>query len=317
MNYFSEISVLFKRSGVFIAPCILITFSLRFTESDFIFPSQFLCLNWPYLSTNGKNLSFEIETKKLKFYEEINQKYTLFKNSYKILRHLLLESNVEFVDDYALSIIFIYGLEKYFSSNKYDNYMVAFVNALDDLINTKKIELQENYINVIPKLSLSSKGYTITDPFDESNNLALNINEANIGELRKFKKKIAKMYEQVTPDTGSSSVLTLNINPLNNSDGTISWRYDVCGRNIQNSGGVFPNTESDSKNASLKAYFRGLKAIVTSNIYNKNITVITKHKDILKCIEKDSSEAENNSRRKTITKYIEDNKLLISYQIKE
>ena len=33
-------------------------------------------------------------------------------------------------------------------------------------------------------------------------------------------------------------------------------------------------------------------------------------------IEKDPSEAENNSRRKTITKYIEDNKLLISYQRK-
>ena len=43
---------------------------------------------------------------------------------------------------------------------------------------------------------------------------------------------------------------------------------------------------------------------VKRNMPDSNITVITKHKDILKCIEKDSSEAENNSRRKTITKYI-------------
>lgn len=257
------------------------------------------------------------EIKKQKFIEEINSKYTLFKNAYKLIRHLLYELNIEIIDDYTLFVILVYSLEKHYSDNKYDNYMVAFASGLDDFINSKKIFLQGEYSNVTIGTCELTKGYIISDPFDSNINLASNINDANIGEVRKLKKRISKLYEDVAVDNGSSSILTLNINPVHNNNGTISWSYVVVGRNLSNVGGEYVDSLVEDKSASLKAFFRGLKAIVSSNIYNKNITVVTKHKDILKCIEKEPTEAENNSRRKTITKYITDNKLIVSYQIKD
>lgn len=249
-----------------------------------------------------------------RFIEELNSKYSYFKNVYKVLKHLLSELNIEIINDYTLVILLAYALENYYQGNKYENYMYAFNSALDDLISQKKIELNQEYQYCTPKLNSLSKGYIIVDPYNNLN-LAANLNDVNISDIRKLKKKIAKMYEVISNDVGSG-ILTLNINPVVNDDNTLSWSYDVVGRNLKNNGGTYANNDVEYVTATLKGYFRGLKAIISSNIYNKNIEVVTSIPDLLKCVEKDPSEAENNSRRKTITKYIEDNKLLISYQRK-
>lgn len=258
---------------------------------------------------------YEIALKKYKFIEEVSIKYTLFKNVFKIIRNIIDELNIEVINDYMLIIIMTYSLDKYYQTNKYDNYIMNIANGLEDFINSKKIEIQSEYNSVSLEHSMLTKGYVVIDPFALDNNLAKHINEANVSEFRKLKKRLAKLYEEPVQDYGSGSILKLNINPQKNPDGTLSWNYDVVGRNLSNSGGEYKDNIIEDKSASLKALFKGLKAITTSNIYNKNITVITKHKDLLKCIEKDQSESENNSRRKTITKYINDNKLIISFQI--
>ena len=133
------------------------------------------------------------EIKKQKFIEEINSKYTLFKNAYKLIRHLLYELNIEIIDDYTLLVILVYSLEKHYSDNKYDNYMVAFASGLDDFINSKKIFLQGEYSNVTIGTCELTKGYIISDPFDSNINLASNINDATIGEVRKLKKRKSKL----------------------------------------------------------------------------------------------------------------------------
>lgn len=258
---------------------------------------------------------YEIAIKKYKFIEEVSTKYTLFKNVFKIIRNIIDELNIEIISDDMLIVIMTYSLDKYYQNNKYDNYIMNIANGLEDFINSKKVEIQSEYSNITIENSSLTKGYIIVDPFAVDNNLAKHINEANIAEIRKLKKRLTKLYEEPVQDYGSGSILKLNINPQKNADGTLSWNYDVVGRNLSNSGGTYNDNLVEDKSASLKALFKGLKAIASSNIYNKNITVITKHKDLLKCIEKDPSESENNSRRKTITKYINDNKLIISFNV--
>ena len=290
---------------------------LEIDAYDVSYDSKAKCINCKIGDTSVKIyiqtiIESEIEVKKNKLCEAINTKYTYFKNTYKLLKYFMYDTKIDCISDEALFVLLTYSSEKYFLSNKYDSYIFNFIRCLDDFINQKQIEIESDYSILDISLNDNLKTYQVFSPFYKNTNLTENINDVNISEVRKFKKRLQKLFEVENTEV-RSSIIKLNIEPKEVGNNQIAWRYDVVGRNLTNSGGEFENTELEYLNASLKGYFRGLKAICNSTINNKNITVVTKYKDILKC-NTDSNYSEINSRRKTITKYIEENKLLITYQ---
>lgn len=248
-----------------------------------------------------------------KWLDELNEKYTYFKNSIKMIKCLLKEQNIEIINNYLLIVLFACGLEKYHMQNKYDDYITAFGKIIDDFISQKKIEIDNEYNVVKPSLSCNFKGYTVVDPFNTEVNLAANINDANISEFRKLKKRLNKFREVTLTDQGSAT-LTLDVTPVTTAE-NYQWHYELVGRNLSSQGGEYQLNEIEYKTAVLKGLFRGLKVIMNSGINNKNILVISPVEGLLKCEERALEEQENNSRRKTITKYIEENKLLIKWKI--
>ena len=134
------------------------------------------------------------EQNKVKIIELINQKFTLYKNTLALIKYYKLTEDLKELNDYLLSIILAYSLEKYQADNKYYKYLNAFIKGLDDFLNGKKISLLNTYITSSKELNTNFK-YIVVDPVNYEENVASMISETTLGDYRKLRKKISKELE--------------------------------------------------------------------------------------------------------------------------
>ena len=174
--------------------------------------------------------------------------------------------------------------------NKYYRYLGVLVKGLEDFTQSKKYEL----LDIVTGQNLSE---TVSE---------LKMNEYR--KLRKVLQKVTAMDEQKIQFDSQLEVV-IDVNPIINNDSTFGWHYDIVGRGNSNSGGNYPNNESDYQTAVLKGIFKGLKVIIDNNLVKKRIVLLCDYDDILS--EKMLSNDENKSRMKTIKSLIEKHNLKI------
>lgn len=244
-------------------------------------------------------LDTSAEIARLSFFEQQNNQYTYLKNVVQIVESLL-EKESFVVSQELITLLLLYGLQKYPYEKKYFSYLSVLGKALDDFGNAKVIgEINTKY----------DERYVIIDPLTKSN-LATSINDLNIAEYRKLRKRIAKMIE-IEEDKSlidHNTEITLDLRFVKNEqDQTYQWYYKVEGTNLTNTGGAYSQVEVST--AILKALFKGLKAIVDNNLQKKKIIIKSPLED---CFSNDLLDnEENKSRMKTIKSLIATQNLTI------
>ena len=227
-----------------------------------------------------------------KIVEEKCKDYTLLKNTLFIVNHLINEEDIKDINVLFLTNLFIKALDKENVENKYYKYLGYLSKALDDFTNNKKFE--------------------INDLVESDKIMNLNMTEAKISEYRKLRKAIVKAItieeEQVKFD--SQLEVVVDVNPIfDEVNKTFKWHYSLIGKNNENSGGIYKNDEIEYQTAVLKGVFKGLKAVVDSNLTKKKIILRCNYEGIL--TSKMLTNDENKSRMKTINSLIENNNLKI------
>ncbi len=251
--------------------------------------------------------SYEVELKNLNLFNEYQSKYSLFSNTIKFIKHYQKEENITILNFELLEFLLMYGLKEYNTINKYNDYLNSFIKALDDLLNNLTLSFTEE--------KTISKSFYAYSPIT-TENLASNINPINVKELRTFRKTLNFLIEANDEDEIiNAPLLTIDVTPIyNKKTDSYSWSFEFQNYNIKNSGGAHKNNPIEIKTAILKGLFKALKFVADSaNIQTKNITIKGASNNILKCLEKNVEEYENNSRRKTITSLIEANNLKVNF----
>ena len=159
---------------------------------------------------------------------------------------------------------------------------------------------------------LNTKKYEISELFESDVLMNINLSETKLAEYRKLRKAISKAIsvEEETVKFDSQTEVVVDVNPLyDEAQKTFAWHYSLIGRNNENAGGVYQNTEVEYQTAVLKGVFKGLKAVVDGNLCKKKIILKCNYEGIL--TDKMLSNDENKSRMKTINKMIEANNLKI------
>ncbi len=257
---------------------------IKFTVEDV---DYYLNLRSDYLTPVSYLNSF------IKKVDEYNKTYTLLKNTLSIVNYLIEEEVIKEINVIFLTNMFIKTLEKESVENKYYKYLGYLVKALDEFTNNKKYEIKDLVVN--------------------DSLMVLNITEAKLAEYRKLRKAIIKAIsvEEETIKFDSQLEVVVDVNPIfNETNKTFSWHYSVIGKNNENMGGVYPNTEVDYQTAVLKGVFKGLKAIVDLNLTKKKIILKCDYDGIL--TNKMLTNDENKSRMKTINSLIQNNNLKIT-----
>lgn len=222
--------------------------------------------------------------------ENASSQYTLLKNSLCLVNYFIKTEDIKDIDYKVIVNLFLKNLKLNDIENKYYKYIGVLVKGLEDFTQSKKYEL----LDCITKQNL-------TDTVSE-----LKMNEYR--KLRKALQKVASLEEQKIQFDSQLEVL-IDVNPVVNGDNTFGWHYDIIGRGNQNSGGNYPNNESDYQTAILKGIFKGLKVVIDNNLTKKRIVLLCDYDDILS--EKMLSNDENKSRMKTIKSLIEKHNLKI------
>ncbi|MBQ3001720.1 MAG: hypothetical protein IJD76_04535 [Bacilli bacterium] len=250
------------------------------------------------------------EQNKVKIIELINQKFTLYKNTLALIKYYKLTEDLKELNDYLLSIILAYSLEKYQADNKYYKYLNAFIKGLDDFLNGKKISLLNTYITSSKELNTNFK-YIVVDPVNYEENVASMISETTLGDYRKLRKKISKELES-SVDLGytfdNSVEVVIDIEPLQKDD-TYAWRFEIVGKDLKNQANEYASGIENYHNALLKGTFKGLKSLIQNGLVKKKIYILSSFGDIFNS--SILSNDENKSRVKTIKALIEQNKLNI------
>lgn len=253
------------------------------------------------------------EVKQVEFVNLANTEFTLFRNTVIIIKNACSELGLKAVDEAVIETILYHSLRHYQIANKYYDYLDAFVKGLDDFFAPLPIEVGSA---MYQKLGLKeaekfSHKYIVASPGNPELNLAGDLNDINIGDYRKLRKRIAKMLENPKVDPflfDQSTEVVIDVNPaLDKLTGKLKWRYIVLGKNLTNSGGEYNNDEVSQQTAILKAVFKGLKALEENNLFKKKIILQADYDDFLGS--KMLSTEENKSRMKTIKAFIEKNKL--------
>lgn len=246
------------------------------------------------------------ENLEIDLFNEYQNKFSLFVNTIKLIRHYQKKENISTLSFELLEFLLMYGLKNYNSLNKYSDYLNSFLKALDDLLNNYTLSFNE------PK-SISKSFYAYSSITNE--NLAAHINPINVKELRLFKKTLSFLIEENNITIINAPLLTISVSPIyNDKTNTYSWSFEIKNFNIKNSGGSYQNNPLEIKTAILKGIFKALKTITDNpNIQTKNINIQGASNNILKCIEKNTDEYENNSRRKTIISLIEEKNLKVNF----
>ena len=250
----------------------------------------------------------------IQFTELANRDYTYFRNALKIIQYYKEEQNIH-ISGYIIEVILYYALNNYFKDNRYEDYLHAFIKALDELMKGKKIEVSKD---IYQKLGVNpdnqvKKNYMVLDVANPNNNLVENINDISIGEYRKLKRVLSKLVDnKMDLSMGTNVTVVLSIQPVAIKDSdAFSWKYTIENSDYSNSGGSYANTPQDLLTAMYKALYKGLRAIVDNNLNRKSIEVRCSRQNILKLTEVSE---ENKSRIKTIETYIENNGLVVTFK---
>lgn len=229
--------------------------------------------------------------KLVKKFDEVSSKYTLLQNALKLIN--FFEHDEEIKDlDYKVVINLLFKSLDGDVENKYYKYLSLLIKSLDDMSNNKKYVLLDTITNV---------------------NLFEAISEVKLNEYRKLRKALAKAIQTESEKTliDSKAEIIIDVNPLFDKDNkTFSWRYEIIGKDVSNSGGIYLNNEVEYQTAVLKGVFKGLKVIVDNNLTKKKIILKCDYDGILS--DKMKSSDENKSRIKTINSLIEKHSLKIS-----
>jgi len=257
-------------------------------------------------------LIYEVEQKRERFVELANKEYSYFKNTIQIIKYYRDEQHLQGISGLIIEVLLYYSLKEYSFDIRYEDYINAFLKGLDDFINGKKIEITDQMyeaLNVEKKEALK-KSFTIIDAGSGLINLAEEINEIKIGEFRKLRKALGKLVDTKSLKDLSSGVVKLNVNPIINSDGTISWSYKIEDSNFSGSGGNLPNNKESEYTCIYKALLKGLKAVIDNNLNRKQVEIICSNASI---IDSDQAmSAENAARRKNVKAYIDNNQIKIT-----
>ncbi|HHU24008.1 MAG: hypothetical protein PHG08_04825 [Bacilli bacterium] len=255
------------------------------------------------------------EIKEVEFVNNANSEYTLFRNTVIIIKNACNDIGLKTIDEAIIETILYHSLRHYQITNKYYDYLDAFVKGMDDFFAPLPIEVGSA---MYQKLGLSEPEkfdhkYIVVSPGNPKLNLAGDLNDLNIGDYRKLRKKVAKMLENPKVDPflfDQSTEVVVDVNPaVDKLTGKLKWRYIILGKNLTNSGGEYNNDEVSQQTAILKAIFKGLKALEANNLFKKKIIIQAEYEDFLGS--RMLSTDENKSRMKTIKAFIEKNKLNI------
>ena len=244
--------------------------------------------------------------------DNINQKYTIFKNTIKLIKHYIKEEELKGIDENIVTVILAYALDRYQTGNKYYQYLDSFVKGLDDFANKKRIVLLDEYL-VLNKQELKAPEgvrYEVLNPLDNSINIALDITELKVQDYRKLRKKLVKEIETEKEEDyvfDNSTEVAIDVEPILNAEEKYMWHYEVIGKGLSNDGGLYDNTYENYLTALLKGTFKGLKTIVDKGLIKKKIYISSKYGNIF--VQDVLINDENKSRMKTIKSLIEQNKL--------
>lgn len=250
--------------------------------------------------------------KEIQFIELANKDYTYFRNTVQIIKFYRDEQKLNLISGYALEILLYYALNEYFLDTRYEDYIHAFLKGLDDFILGKKIEVSPDMYQrlSVKKGTEFKKGYTILDVTNPNRNITEDINEIKIGDYRKLKKVLSKLVDVKTSIKNlTTGPVKLNVTPLQNSDGTMSWSYKIEDTNFSGNGGNMVTSEENIYTAIYKALLKGLKAVIDNGLNRKQVEVVTPKQDIWN---KDQGLSnENNARRKNVLTFIDNNQIKI------
>ena len=158
----------------------------------------------------------------------------------------------------------------------------------------------------------NNKKYVLSDVVSNVN-LFETISEVKLNEYRKLRKALSKAVQTESEKTliDSKVEIVIDVNPIFDSvNKTFSWSYELVGKDVKNSGGIYLNNEVEYQTAVLKGIFKGLKVIVDNNLTKKKIILKCDYDGIL--TDKMKSSDENKSRMKTINSLIEKNSLKVT-----
>lgn len=254
--------------------------------------------------------------KQFRFVELANQEYTYFKNTILVIKYAIDDLKLKTINEELIEVLLYYSLVHYQVENKYYDYLGAFCKGLEDFFSGRKIEVSDMmYDRLLTKdeNSIFSNKYIVIDPSNKKVNLAEWLNEINIGDYRRLRKKIGKMLENPKEDKfifDNSTEVIVDVNPVyNNVSNNYAWSFVVVDKGLFNQGGEYKNEDTQIQTAILKGVFKGLKALEDNGLFKKKIFLQCDYPDILG--NHMLSTPENKSRMRTIKNFIDTKKLNI------
>lgn len=255
-----------------------------------------------------------INQKETSVIEKLNNDYPLFKNTICILKQNLIEQKISTITDEILINLLGYSLIHFLIDYRYEGYIHAFINGIDEFLKGSYIDLNQKYYDEFQKeVSYENKGeYTIIN-FDNGENLTNGINQNILNDYRKLRKAIQKLTSVVDIITNNKEI-TIDVTPkYNQSTNSYNWSYKIENINLSVTGGTYSQMNEENRyDAISKALFKSLKVIVEKGFSKSTINVLTKGINLFD--EENEVNNETKSKIKTIKKYIEDNHLKVNYK---
>lgn len=241
----------------------------------------------------------------------LNNDYPLFKNTIRILKYYLKEQHIDVINDEVLINLLGYSVINYLVDYRYEGYIHAFIQGLDDFLKGSFIALSEKYYQQLRKeLSYEAKTeYTIIN-FEDEQNLTGEMNQVQLTEYRKYRKCLQKLIT-VVDILASNQDLVIDINPKYNSiTGYYNWSYVIENLNLTNSGGEYLDEEDQLLDAMYKSFQKALKVIIDKQLTRSSIVIKCRNLKIL--TEQENLNNEAKSRLRNIQTVIKENKLKIT-----
>jgi hypothetical protein len=288
---------------------IKVDFLVKFNASDLIKTSK---------NADIENFYLERDQQQLNFIAKAKEEYSLYRNVVKMLKKFRDEKELYSIKSYLLEVLLYDSLSKRKLNNCYMDYFKAVVGGLDRFISGQTIEVTEEmykYLGTQGEVNTSDK-YRVIDVANKSNNVAKHVNATNIEEFKTLRNHINSLIQNNNQKASSNSEtkLKLGLYYMKNDNNRFHWEYEIDNEFIKNGGNYSVSSSQDFESGILFGLNNALKYIV-NNDYSKIVllelpnefkTIFTS--GIYKGYD---LEPDNNTKRNSILKYIERNKLNI------
>ena len=254
-----------------------------------------------------ENFYLERDNQQLKFIEEANKEYPLFKNSVMLIKKFRDDEKCHILKSYMIEIIMYYGLTHYLKGNDYVSYMNAFFNGLQDFKSKQRVEVTDAmYKKVGTKTSTYPKGdYLVIDVANKSNNVAMYIKDITpvinfyCKYVDKFKNDTKKQSSSKTSTSNKEVKVQIGLFYCDNSHNTFEWRMitkEGTRKGAKNS--CRGTSAKDEVQILLKAYAKAINYAKENSAKTLTIELAQRDYDIIVNKRMDSSyigeEKENN-----------------------